>query len=317
MLKPRRARVGARGARKSRDGCRTCKIRHKKCDETKPACVQCTSTQRICDFTLPPEEQQKSKSPIREEQTATRRLLPLPRCTSTPRLYKKPSNSPSGLISATGLDSEKWEFFRIVCTSEFAVFCEVPEWDALLTRYAHTEPCIYHAALAISTMARNSYCPDTQRHDRAAMRVYVAKKYNLAIRLLNERLGHGHRSRELIKLAILSAAVFINLECYMRSDDSTDYECILSFHLFGAMSLLQSYIFQFGEVHDPEIGYIETLLRCLWAQCNLREFYTQRRERQISGDRNDPELHSQKDTNLPFAERTLRHLTRREGVSRY
>lgn len=39
---------------KVRTGCRTCKIRRKKCDETKPACHRCTSTGRKCDgYPLP------------------------------------------------------------------------------------------------------------------------------------------------------------------------------------------------------------------------------------------------------------------------
>ncbi|KAK5165803.1 uncharacterized protein LTR77_008726 [Saxophila tyrrhenica] len=34
---------------KTRSGCRTCKIRRVKCDETKPSCHRCTSTGRTCD----------------------------------------------------------------------------------------------------------------------------------------------------------------------------------------------------------------------------------------------------------------------------
>lgn len=34
---------------KARTGCLTCKIRRKKCDETRPACARCTSTGRKCD----------------------------------------------------------------------------------------------------------------------------------------------------------------------------------------------------------------------------------------------------------------------------
>ncbi|KAE8549475.1 hypothetical protein TMatcc_000477 [Talaromyces marneffei ATCC 18224] len=34
---------------KVRTGCGTCKIRHKKCDETQPSCYMCTSTGRTCD----------------------------------------------------------------------------------------------------------------------------------------------------------------------------------------------------------------------------------------------------------------------------
>lgn len=44
--KPRRTR---KVHNKVRTGCQTCKIRRKKCDETKPACLRCTTTGRNCD----------------------------------------------------------------------------------------------------------------------------------------------------------------------------------------------------------------------------------------------------------------------------
>lgn len=37
------------GSRKTRTGCRTCKIRRVKCDEAQPSCLRCTSTGRRCD----------------------------------------------------------------------------------------------------------------------------------------------------------------------------------------------------------------------------------------------------------------------------
>lgn len=48
---PRRTR---KFHKKVRTGCLTCKIRHKRCDETKPDCYRCTSTGRKCDgYPLP------------------------------------------------------------------------------------------------------------------------------------------------------------------------------------------------------------------------------------------------------------------------
>lgn len=38
--------------RKSRNGCRECKQRHKKCDETSPTCLNCTITNRSCSYRL-------------------------------------------------------------------------------------------------------------------------------------------------------------------------------------------------------------------------------------------------------------------------
>ncbi|KAE8550509.1 hypothetical protein EYB25_006736 [Talaromyces marneffei] len=38
-----------RGTKHVKSGCRTCKVRRVKCDETRPACGRCTSTGRTCD----------------------------------------------------------------------------------------------------------------------------------------------------------------------------------------------------------------------------------------------------------------------------
>lgn len=43
-FKPRRAH------KKSRDGCVQCKERHQKCDETRPVCVLCSTSQRQCSY---------------------------------------------------------------------------------------------------------------------------------------------------------------------------------------------------------------------------------------------------------------------------
>ena len=40
--------------RKVRTGCLTCKVRHKKCDETRPTCLTCSSTGRKCDGYMDP-----------------------------------------------------------------------------------------------------------------------------------------------------------------------------------------------------------------------------------------------------------------------
>ncbi|KXJ86057.1 hypothetical protein Micbo1qcDRAFT_168867, partial [Microdochium bolleyi] len=39
-----------RGHTKSRFGCRECKQRHVKCDESRPSCVNCTTVKRHCSF---------------------------------------------------------------------------------------------------------------------------------------------------------------------------------------------------------------------------------------------------------------------------
>lgn len=55
-----------RAHRKSRFGCRVCKQRHIKCDESKPSCLNCLAVERRCSFldgALPPTTNAPSPSP--------------------------------------------------------------------------------------------------------------------------------------------------------------------------------------------------------------------------------------------------------------
>ncbi|KAH9437171.1 hypothetical protein MCOR02_000826 [Pyricularia oryzae] len=56
---PKKRRPGAWGTSKVRTGCQTCKTRHKKCDEGRPACEQCLTAGWDCDFLQQPQQQQQ------------------------------------------------------------------------------------------------------------------------------------------------------------------------------------------------------------------------------------------------------------------
>lgn len=58
---PKKRRPGAWGTSKVRTGCQTCKTRHKKCDEGRPACEQCLTAGWDCDFLLQPQQQQEQQ----------------------------------------------------------------------------------------------------------------------------------------------------------------------------------------------------------------------------------------------------------------
>src|SRR4051812_19951308 len=120
------------------------RVRHKKCDETRPACLQCKSTGRKCDFTAivhTPRRIPNSAEPA----VAVDGLVRL-----RPRL---PSNSPN----ATSFEAGHFDYFRHVCSGEFAIFFQNDVWNDLVLKAAHTEPGIYHAAIAISALSRQFY----------------------------------------------------------------------------------------------------------------------------------------------------------------
>ncbi|KAI0443571.1 hypothetical protein F4803DRAFT_307575 [Xylaria telfairii] len=245
---PRRPRMGARGLRKVRTGCQTCKIRHKKCDESRPACFRCSSTGRQCDFILPV---QPHRSSLLEDDVEG---------DPSPMLVS-PRHSAGNSDSVSCFESIQFEFFCLVCAPEYGVLFETPSWESLVLQSASSEPCIYHAALAISALTWDHYSPVSHWYDPAtrarSAAEYSTIQYNLAIRCLNARLGSSAPGTDLTKLAILSAILFINIEFLRREQVSSFYEGFLVRHLRGAICLLQDLKCKFGEKPDSDRECLE------------------------------------------------------------
>ncbi|KAH8660882.1 hypothetical protein BGZ60DRAFT_530882 [Tricladium varicosporioides] len=173
----KKCRLNARGVRKVKTGCHTCKIRRKKCDEIKPACTQCVSTQRKCDF---------------EALFAPKRLSYFPE--SRPRC-----------------DAIHFDYFLEVCTPEFSLYFDLPIWQDIIVQVAISEPCIQHAALAIGALSRSHYQPNENSCQFSASKLseFGLREYNAAIRELDRFLRYGNRNSEIV---VLASIVFIAIE---------------------------------------------------------------------------------------------------------
>ncbi|KAI1354926.1 hypothetical protein F5Y01DRAFT_271687 [Xylaria sp. FL0043] len=245
--KPPRVRMGARGIRKVRSGCQTCKIRHKKCDESRPSCLQCSSTGRQCDFMLPAQQSCEASTPREEEAPQYYLSLTRPLPGSSQHLM---SNS----YTESRPDSVRFEFFRLVCAPEYGVLFQTVSWETLVLQYAITEPCIYQAALAISALTWNHYSPTHHWYDTetgaGSVAEYATIQYNQAVRRLNARLGDSVRDGDVTKLAVLSAILFINIE-FLRQEQAPSFrESFASTHLRGASWLLHDLKAQSGPQPD-------------------------------------------------------------------
>ncbi|TGJ80903.1 hypothetical protein E0Z10_g7854 [Xylaria hypoxylon] len=141
------------------------------------------------------------------------------------------------------LESVQFEFFRLVCAPEYAVLFETVPWEPLVIQYAVTEPCIYHTALAISALTWNHYSPIRHWYDPAtganSAAEYATIQYSLAICHLNARLDSSTPDRDMTKLTILSAILFMNLEFLRRERASSFRGSFISTHLDGATRLLR------------------------------------------------------------------------------
>ena len=168
------------------------RIRHKKCDETKPACTPCLKTGRICEFS--------SALPQTDRINENGQYLPL-------KIHQQPGN---GSVTRQ-CDTVHFEYFRLVCAKEFALYFELPPWETTLLRVVHTEPCLHHAALALGALSRSRYQPGSLRslHQSTSPIEYATTQYSLAIERLNNRLDASSYSYE---LAVLASIIFIALE---------------------------------------------------------------------------------------------------------
>ncbi|KAJ5958265.1 uncharacterized protein N7479_005415 [Penicillium vulpinum] len=77
--------------KKSRNGCIECKRRHMKCDEQRPICSNCISSQRHCEFLEAVPIEQSSRS-VRSETATASSAVGSPAVTSSPG--QEPNNSP-------------------------------------------------------------------------------------------------------------------------------------------------------------------------------------------------------------------------------
>ncbi|KAM7208156.1 hypothetical protein V8F20_001436 [Naviculisporaceae sp. PSN 640] len=131
---PRAARKRTRASKpKVRTGCKTCKIRRIKCDETKPICQQCSKVRVVCDgYDYPP------------------------RCNTSP---KSNPSSPSRSLSATGNeysteDIPYVDFFRYQLIEEFAGYSCTDFWSRVVLCEAMNRDCVRHLVLAIASLSK-------------------------------------------------------------------------------------------------------------------------------------------------------------------
>jgi hypothetical protein len=168
-----------------------------------------------------------------------------------------PYGFPRHLIDLNSFEASFFEYFRLVCSRDLALYFESPWWEGLVLEYVHAEPSIYHAAIAISSMSRNEYYPTTTWNDPGRTRSsaeYCLTQYNQAVRCLNHRLDS---SVESIELAIIASILFIYIEGMQGRT------VLMRMHLEGGLALVRS------GAHSPNAGNLQAAL--LQIQDQVRE----------------------------------------------
>ncbi|KAL4908662.1 hypothetical protein BDW74DRAFT_188561 [Aspergillus multicolor] len=115
---------------RSRAGCRTCRLRHKKCDETPIACTNCTSNGWKCDG------YEVARLPL---QGRGRHSIP-----STPATEFR--------WAMTSDEKRCVSFFLHRTVSSLTSFYDSSLWEKLVFQMCSVEPAVYHAVVALSAV---------------------------------------------------------------------------------------------------------------------------------------------------------------------
>ncbi|KAI1113564.1 hypothetical protein F5Y14DRAFT_209172 [Nemania sp. NC0429] len=184
--------------KKVKTGCRTCKVRHVKCDEGRPACHRCVSTGRACDgYGIWGGGEMKQ---------AGRAL--------TPRTHVGPVRS--AISSQYGkLSSEQQTCFRwFSCWTytKLPLPFITPFWDTLVLQACTAEPAILHAVLALGSAHQKESLDEADLRDgRVALdpqQKFMLGEYGKAMRHLRPHFSTQDRRSVHVALVVCTLFTF-------------------------------------------------------------------------------------------------------------
>ncbi|KAF2633224.1 hypothetical protein BU25DRAFT_444037 [Macroventuria anomochaeta] len=145
---------------KTRTGCKTCKIRRIKCDETKPHCKRCTTTGRACDGYDPGFVPTRTSPPTRTPSTSPP-LLTLGQDIVDFALEIRSFDAPSFLVPLLRLESDderiNLQFYIKHAGPALARSSNSAFWQRQVLQAAHQYASIQHCVIALGAMYRRFF----------------------------------------------------------------------------------------------------------------------------------------------------------------
>lgn len=167
-----------------RTGCRTCKVRRVKCDETRPTCLRCARSKYICEGYLfsfsaycPSPERHESSDEASQKKIKPVDSLCFYRTLKTLAELSEP-------------DYRSYDFCRRYTLHNMATHHFTRFWTHTVISASHAEPAILHAMLALSGVCRvyqegQSVLPSG---DRTTFMIPVWSHYGKALHFLQNRI---------------------------------------------------------------------------------------------------------------------------------
>ncbi|KAF7586292.1 hypothetical protein BBP40_009148 [Aspergillus hancockii] len=205
------------GGKRSRTGCRTCRARHIKCDETARACTNCTSTGRSCDGY---------------------ELYRLPANRNRQRTVTVPRALPPNSRRMTSDELRCFSYFQQY-TAPYLEFVESMLWQRLVLQMSQAEPAVFHAIIALSAIHQayeaKGMTPNTTVQTHTSRNVpwqqFALEQASQSFAHLSRR--HAPRDPQLRETTLLCCLLFVLCDLLQGQ-----YEHAFQ-HLHSGVSILQ------------------------------------------------------------------------------
>ncbi|RDW65632.1 Zn(II)2Cys6 transcription factor [Aspergillus mulundensis] len=197
---------------RSRTGCRTCRLRHKKCDETPIACLNCTSNGWEC------EGYEVARLPFQKGDRYSIATTP----------------SMEFCWAMTSDEKRCVSFFLHRTVASLTSFYDSPLWQSLVFQMCCTEPAVYHAVVALSAVNQDLErygIPMPGSDTDSNWHRFALEQCMRSFALLNKR--HISQDPQLPKVLLVCCLLFVMLELVLGHYDNA------TVHLQSGMAILK------------------------------------------------------------------------------
>ncbi|KAE9374752.1 hypothetical protein N431DRAFT_335749 [Stipitochalara longipes BDJ] len=210
------------GVPKSRHGCKTCKIRHVKCDEVKPVCSRCQKFGVDCDGYA-------SKIEPRRSRKKTSHLV---RPTTAPILAPRITNVPGTLAKSLFQDELEFQYFQLFrerMTPHLMGFFDSDFWQRLIFQASETDPSIRHAIIAIGGLKAVTDVPKSQRGAQGHVE-FALSQYAKAIQAMRKSSLSGKQD---LRTTLINSLLVMCFESMNGNHNAASKQVILALELLS------------------------------------------------------------------------------------
>ncbi|KAG4420541.1 hypothetical protein IFR04_006361 [Cadophora malorum] len=219
---PSSKKVARASKPKTRNGCKTCKIRRVKCDEGKPECSRCLKFGVKCDGYVKPSEM-TSLPPVRI-------ILPRGSAYFEPIIYQ-----PRVTVFQDRKELEYFEYFREGIAPHLAGSFESDLWSHLVLQACEIDDSIRHAIIAIAALKSTANValgfnsrPRRETETASHHQEFALRQYQKALKSMRKASVGGTQD---LRTTLITCIVIICFESFAGNFETAVKQAVVGLNL--------------------------------------------------------------------------------------